>query len=83
MNKWGSWAQKPESIPEDCISEHYNADNVIAGAGVSGVSCALRAEQSGATVIVLEQSRLNTCCLLASESATLKLLKIISNHINK
>ena len=57
LNKWGSWAQKPDLIPETSISAFYNTDIVIAGAGIAGVSCALRAAQSGARVIVLEQSR--------------------------
>jgi len=38
------------------ISETISADVVILGAGIAGVSCALRAAQTGADVLVLEKS---------------------------
>ena len=53
--KWGSWAQKPEDIAEEEIVSRHECDLVILGAGISGVSCALRAAQRGLKVIVLEK----------------------------
>ena len=54
--RWGAWAKQPEPIPADEIAEVLNAEVVVLGAGMSGVSCALRAAQSGADVLVLEKS---------------------------
>ncbi len=44
----------PQTISEDKISEHYEADIVIVGGGHAGTQCALAAAESGASVIVLE-----------------------------
>ena len=55
-NRWGSWAKQPESIPPESIKESISADIVVIGAGISGVSCALRAAQAGKDVLVLEKS---------------------------
>lgn len=54
--KWGSWSEPPDPIRQDEIKEELSADVVVLGAGISGVSCALRAAQIGAQVIVLEKS---------------------------
>ena len=43
--RYGQWADRPEPIPADQIAETVRADVVIAGCGMSGVSCALRAAQ--------------------------------------
>lgn len=57
MRKYGVWAEKPDKIPEDKITEHMSADVVICGAGIAGVTCALRAAQCGSSVIVLEKTQ--------------------------
>lgn len=54
--RWGAWAVVPESIPDERIKKTYTADVVVIGAGIAGVSCALRAAQTGAEVLVLEKS---------------------------
>ena len=54
--RWGAWADPPEPILPESAEEVLIADVVILGAGIAGVSCALRAAQSGAGVIVLEKS---------------------------
>ena len=56
VRRYGHWADKPEPIPAEQITETVSADVVVAGCGMSGVSCALRAAQGGADVIVLEKS---------------------------
>ncbi|MBQ4369873.1 MAG: FAD-dependent oxidoreductase [Oscillospiraceae bacterium] len=55
--KWGSWADIPEAIPEEKISERVSGEVVIVGAGVSGMAAALRAAQLGQDVIVLERGK--------------------------
>ena len=55
--KWGSWSEPPDPIRLVEIKENLCSDVVVLGAGISGVSCALRAAQSGAQVLVLEKSR--------------------------
>ncbi len=58
LNKnWGSWAQKPDPIPESSITARYDTEVIVVGAGIAGVTCALRAAQCGAKVIVLESGR--------------------------
>ena len=54
--KWGSWSEPPDEIDPDKIVETRSTDVVVLGAGISGISCALRAAQSGAQVLVLEKS---------------------------
>ena len=54
--RWGAWAVQPEPIPEEKITRRYAVDVVVIGAGIAGVSCALRAAQTGAEVLVLEKS---------------------------
>ena len=53
--KWGSWAVSPAPIPEDKIKFSKTCDVLILGAGISGVTCALRAAQNGLKVTVLEK----------------------------
>lgn len=55
-NRWGAWAAPPASIPGDKINTTMEADVVVIGAGIAGVSCALRAAQVGAQVLVLEKT---------------------------
>ena len=52
----GSWANAPDPIDEGQIVQIENSDIVVCGAGISGVACALRAAQIGASVVVLEKS---------------------------
>ena len=54
--KWGAWAVPPAPIPDEEINKRLDADVVIIGAGIAGVSCALRAAQANMRVIVLEKS---------------------------
>ena len=54
--KFGAWADPPVPIPAEQITETIRADVVVLGAGMSGVSCALRAAQGGASVAVLEKT---------------------------
>lgn len=53
---WGAWAVPPEAIPDHLTAKRYETDVVVIGAGIAGVSCALRAAQTGADVLVLEKS---------------------------
>jgi succinate dehydrogenase/fumarate reductase flavoprotein subunit len=54
--RWGDWAMPPVPVPEEKIAKRTEADVVVLGAGIAGVSCALKAAQSGADVLVLEKS---------------------------
>jgi succinate dehydrogenase/fumarate reductase flavoprotein subunit len=54
--RWGAWAAPPAPISDGEIKKRLNADVVVIGAGIAGVSCALRAAQTGASVIVLEKT---------------------------
>ncbi|MCF0120214.1 MAG: FAD-dependent oxidoreductase [Oscillospiraceae bacterium] len=56
FSKFGAWAIKPADIPAEKITERLTADVVVIGAGMSGVSCALRSAQCGLSVTVLEKS---------------------------
>ncbi len=53
--KWGSWADKPESISPESYTEVYTTDILVVGAGIAGMSCALSAAQMGAEVTCLEK----------------------------
>ncbi|SHI18127.1 Succinate dehydrogenase/fumarate reductase, flavoprotein subunit [Sporobacter termitidis DSM 10068] len=53
--RWGSWAAPPEPIPQEKLTQREEADVVVIGAGIAGVACALRAAQTGASVLVLEK----------------------------
>ena len=53
---WGSWTESPAPIEESAIRETLDCDVAVAGAGIAGVTCALRAAQNGLRVIVLEKS---------------------------
>jgi succinate dehydrogenase/fumarate reductase flavoprotein subunit len=54
--QWGAWAEPPVPIPKEKIKEHLTADIVVIGAGMAGLSCALRAAEKGSEVLVLEKS---------------------------
>ena len=56
MSRYGSWAERPAPVPKEEIRQTLEADVVIAGAGIAGVTCALRAAQEGRSVIVMEKS---------------------------
>ena len=51
--RWGDWANFPDPIPEDQICKTVESEVVIVGAGIAGVTAALRAAQNGAKVIIL------------------------------
>ena len=53
--RWGAWANEPDPIAEEDIISTANCEVLILGAGISGMSCALRAAQGGAKVIVMEK----------------------------
>ncbi len=54
--KWGAWATPMDPVPEKDILTTEEADVIVIGAGIAGVTCALRAAQCSASVIVLEKS---------------------------
>lgn len=51
-----SWDKAPDPIPDSEIKETIEADIVIVGAGISGVTAALRASELGAEVAVVEKA---------------------------
>jgi len=53
--KWGSWANPPDPIDPKDAREVLETDVAVLGAGIAGVTCALRAAQCGARVVVLEK----------------------------
>ena len=53
--KWGGWSKAPATISEEDIKIYRECDVLVLGAGISGVTCALRAAQNGLKVIVLEK----------------------------
>ena len=54
--RWGSWTVPPSPVTADMVEETLCADIIVLGAGIAGISCALRAAQAGADVLVLEKS---------------------------
>jgi len=54
--KWGLWADFPKPIPEEKIVETHETEVLIVGAGLAGVTAALRAAQNGAKVVVIEKT---------------------------
>jgi len=54
--RWGDWANFPEPIAEDQICKTVEAEVVVVGAGIAGVTAALRAAQNGAKVVVVEKT---------------------------
>ena len=56
-NKRYSFAVPPPPVPESEIIKTVAVDIVIAGAGLAGLSAALRASELGASVAVLEKTR--------------------------
>lgn len=51
-----SWETPPEPIPDSKIKETIESDIVIVGAGIAGVTAALRASEMGAKVTVIEKN---------------------------
>ena len=54
--RWGNWKEKPPKITEEQIIQTIDCDVAIAGAGISGAACALRAAQNGLSVVVAEKT---------------------------
>ena len=54
--KWGAWATPPPPVKDEQILEWYDTDVLVIGAGIAGMTCALRAAQTGSRVIVLEKT---------------------------
>lgn len=52
-----SFETPPDPIPDDKIKEVLDADVVVVGAGVAGITAALSAAEEGAKVIVIEKMR--------------------------
>ena len=55
-----TWAIKPQTISPDAVSETYDSDIVIIGAGHAGTCAARAAAEAGVSVIVLEQQERET-----------------------
>ena len=53
----GGWLGKEPDIPEQEISESYEADIVIVGGGLAGVAAARRATELGASVFLFEKCK--------------------------
>ena len=53
--KWGAWSVPPQPIAPEDVREVIETDVAVLGAGIAGVTCALRAAQGGARVTVLEK----------------------------
>lgn len=51
-----SWETAPDPIPDSEIKETIEADIVIVGAGIAGVTASLRASELGADVAVVEKA---------------------------
>ena len=54
--RWGDWANFPDPVPEEQICKTVHSEVVIVGAGIAGVTAALRAAQNGAKVAVVEKT---------------------------
>jgi len=52
-----SWETPPDPIPDSEIKETVEADVVVVGAGLSGLSAATRAAEEGAKVVVIEKGK--------------------------
>ncbi len=52
---WGHWADPPRPHSPEEFRETYETEVLVVGAGISGMSCALRAAQGGAKVTVMEK----------------------------
>ena len=51
-----TWEVVPDPIPEDKIVETVDADVVIVGAGISGMSAFMYAAENGAKTVIIEKS---------------------------
>jgi succinate dehydrogenase/fumarate reductase flavoprotein subunit len=52
----GAWSNRPDALDPSQALRELTADVVICGAGIAGITCALRAAQKGVSVIVLEKT---------------------------
>lgn len=54
QKKW-SWETPPEPVPEDKIVRTVDAEVVVVGSGISGMTAAMKAAEMGASVQVIEK----------------------------
>lgn len=52
-----SFLTPPPPVPEDAITERLEADVVVVGEGLAGLSCALSAQQNGVDVLIVTASK--------------------------
>lgn len=55
--RFGAWADRPPAILPEQVKKELRAHVVVVGCGMAGITCALRAQQQGARVLVLEKGR--------------------------
>lgn len=70
-----SWGKAPAPIPEDKIIKTVTADVVIVGAGLAGVSAALRCTENGLDTVMIEKGRRNSARGLHVGVANSRLLR--------
>ena len=54
--RWGDWAGFPDPIPEEEIVRTVETEVLVVGAGIAGVTAALRSAENGAKVVVAEKT---------------------------
>ncbi len=70
-----SWGTPPKPIPEEEITKTVTCDVVIVGAGLSGVSAALRCTENGLDTVLIEKGRRNSARGLHVGVANSRLLR--------
>lgn len=70
-----SWGTPPASISDDEITDTITSDVVIVGAGLAGVSAALRCTENGLDTVMIEKGRRNSARGLHVGVANSRLLR--------